>query len=246
MSGLELILNASTGTPTFGTNTGVIKNDVGDLVLVGSGGLGVKIIGTSGYDGIGLTTNPSTALHVNGTITATSFSGGGLGQFTTNSTNVYLPSGSNLGIGTSTPADALTVIGNVNASGYLKTGGAYAFGTHSSSTGSATGTEITLPYNTKDYDPNNCYSTSTYIYTVPINGMYLFSASCYGGSGAFCAINIGGTNVMKNQNLSTSVGSIAVSTSYLCTAGQAVKVSSYNGYVSSTDTRFIGCLLYAT
>ena len=147
------------------------------------------------------------------------------------------------------PTQALQVVGNITTSGYLKTGGNYAFSAHcntTSTTATTTSDGGVLRFNVVTYDLGSCFNTATYSYLVPITGMYIFSANCFGNNGASCVITVGTATAMSQQNLHSSVGAISVCTIYQCTAGQYVKVTSYNGYLDNANTNFNGCLLFAT
>jgi len=61
-------------------------------------------------------------INFSGTLRSNGTAFGG-SSFVTNNNNVYLPSGSNLGIGKTTPACALDVVGSINASSNISIGG---------------------------------------------------------------------------------------------------------------------------
>ena len=99
----------------------------GGLALSNTTGI-VNISSSGSYLGVGKT--PAYNLDVNGNVNFTgaltqngvAFTSGGGSQWTSSGANVYVGSGSNVGIGKN-PAYALDVVGNVNMTGNLTTGG---------------------------------------------------------------------------------------------------------------------------
>jgi len=87
-SGLELILNASTGTPVGGVNTARVQNDVGDLCLWSSNFAGMRI--SAGTGNVAMTGT----LNVAGQLTASNVSVLGTTQiinaYETHSSNVVI------------------------------------------------------------------------------------------------------------------------------------------------------------
>jgi hypothetical protein len=92
------------------------------------GGVESDVITVNTNNQVGINTDPGHALDVSGSINFTgsllqngnNFNPGS--QFTTSGTRVYLPSGSNLGIGTATPDNPLDVIGTARAGNVVVTG----------------------------------------------------------------------------------------------------------------------------
>jgi len=87
-SGLELILNASTGTPVGGVNTARVQNDIGDLCLWSSNFAGMRIAAGTGNVSV------SGALNVTGQLTASNVSVLGtteiINAYETHSSNVVI------------------------------------------------------------------------------------------------------------------------------------------------------------
>jgi len=117
---------------------------------------------------------------------------GGGSQFTTYATsNVYLPSGTNLAIGKSNAIAALDVVGNINFSGNLMTNGSnltaqsayqisYVFQPSANTTGpafvGASGTTTVLKYTDTYNNASTALNTTTMTFTAPVSGTYMVSA----------------------------------------------------------------------
>jgi len=121
--------------------------------------------------------------------------------------------------------------------------------------GAYTSTSGVFPANATNHNQGNHYSTSTYAFTAPIDGVYLFTFSALSnntgstsrpmfyvnGSSAYNGIQHGIGNVDGN-------GSNSNSTSCLIklTAGDYVQVKSQNGslyYYAGAHSSFSGCLI---
>jgi len=80
-----------------------------------------------------------------------------------------------VGIGKSTTGYALDVSGSVNVSGTLSRQ-QYAFMMNNGTTNvyNSTTNNYTIAFNSTIYNIGSCYNTSTYTFTAPISGLYLF------------------------------------------------------------------------
>lgn len=123
----------------------------------------------------------------------------------------------------------------------------------------SSGTGVIVKYDTITFDSNNNFSTSTHIYTVPLNGYYQFNHATQVNNGgnpgyANASYNIGGTNYQVNQQaLSASSSDVIVGNGWYgyLTAGTSVSVyigsSSIWGVVGgNNNTWFSGYLVSAT
>ena len=76
--------------------------------------------------------------------------------------------------GTFTPAERLTILN----SGIIRTPSQVSFKAYlSSNISPSKGTNVTVPYNIEDYDTQGNFSTSTYKFTAPVAGKYLFTVN---------------------------------------------------------------------
>ena len=106
----------------------------------------------------------------------------------------------------------------------------------------------TIPFDTKTYDYNNNFSTSTFQYTAPVAGNYMFSGrtSINGNVRAFLNLNVNGSLRIRGTDIT---GSAPVGTNLagetILSAGDVVTLSVYTSgsagcEVDSTRTYFSG------
>ena len=119
-----IINHGETGSEGTGVVFGTHNGYAGDNISLITNGSTRLYINSSGGVGIG-TTNPSTKLHVNGTVKATLFQGNGsqltgISSFWSGSSDICYNDG-NVGIGTNNPGEKLQVNGTVKATNYIAT-----------------------------------------------------------------------------------------------------------------------------
>ena len=120
------IISSNVSITNIGTGPALVVKQTGtqDIVDFQDENGSLFKIKDSGFVGIG-TTTPAQKLDVNGTVKAAAFIGDGTSLtgmlWKTSLTNIYVPSGSNIGIGTANPAGALTVVGSASIGSYTAT-----------------------------------------------------------------------------------------------------------------------------
>jgi len=133
----------------------------------------------------------------------------------------------------------------------------YKFSAYMSSYQTTVATSWTkLNMDTEEYDTNNNYSTSTYGYTAPISGLYLFTVMCQllsqTGSPYLVAFSKNGTTEhLRGQEIPNTTGNITLqgTAAINLTAGEIVYPIYYSGQggktlqYGSAYTRFSGILL---
>ena len=106
----------------------------------------------------------------------------------------------------------------------------------------------TIPFDTKSYDPNNNFSTSTFQYTVPVSGTYFFTGrtSVNGAVRSFLNLNVNGTLRARGTDINAAapVGT-NLATEVVLSAGDLVTLSVYTSSaaaceIDSTRTYFTG------
>jgi hypothetical protein len=85
----------------------------------------------------------------------------------------------------------------------------YKFSAYTSGAWTAgVGTDALIPLNTKAYDTNNNFNTSTYRYVAPVAGYYLVqfmvTTDTSGGAGSVGALRMNGSRVITGQSVPTS------------------------------------------
>ena len=130
-----------------------------------------------------------------------------------------------------------------------------SFVAHVTGGGSYTSTSGMFPANETNHNQGNHYSTSTYAFTAPINGVYLFTFSALSnntgstsrpmfyvnGGTAYNSIRHGISNVDSNGSNSN-----ATSCLIKLVAGDYVQVGSSSGniyYYNNGHSSFSGCLI---
>ena len=109
----------------------------------------------------------------------------------------------------------------------------------------------TVPFDTKNYDPNNNFSTTTYKYTVPVTGLYFISgrSSVNANTRAIASINVNAAERARGtDNTGTAPTGVMVSTDLELTAGDEVTFVMYaavsgSAEVDSIRTWFTGRLV---
>lgn len=216
----------------------------------------ITTVGTDSLVFTLFTLSPSSYLQVANNLSdvaskSTSFNN--ISPITTTGDLIYSASGatnSRLGIGST--GTVLTVSGGVPT--WAAPGGAtsYNFRAYNSSTTFSTTT--TMVFNTKDYDSAGTYSTSTGIYTVPVNGKWQFNAAFFAGNSASPS---NGNNlniyIYKNGSIYSNitmylvsamaqVPSINISDTINCSSGDTIQIKASTNMGSganadSSDTR---------
>lgn len=118
----------------------------------------------------------------------------------------------------------------------------YKFSAYMGSTQSTVATTWTkLNMDTKEYDPNNNYNTTTYGYTVPITGYYLMSVMVQLLSQAGAAFLVGfskdgTTEFLRGQEIPNTTGNITLAGTHVIklTLNDIVYPIYYSGTASKT------------
>lgn len=100
----------------------------------------------------------------------------------------------------------------------------------------ASGVYYNLAFNTKDHDIGGNYDTSTYTFTCPVNGVYMFGAQVMhdANSSAQISIAVNGTNIAFAEN-SVQGDMVQVATIHNMTSGDTVNAKIKLGNVNSDD-----------
>ena len=148
-----------------------------------------------------------------------------------------------------------TKLWGITEHGYVVNPTLPSFVAHVNDGASYTSTSGVYPANETNHNQGNHYSTSTYAFTAPINGVYLFTFSALSnntsntsrpmfyvnGSTAYNSIRHGISNVDSNGS-NSNVTSCLIK----LVAGDYVQVASSNGhiyYYSGAHSSFSGCLI---
>ena len=148
-----------------------------------------------------------------------------------------------------------TKLWGITEHGYVVNPTLPSFVAHVNDGTSYSSTSGVLPANETNHNQGNHYSTSTYAFTAPINGVYLFTFSALSnntsntsrpmfyvnGSTAYNSIRHGISNVDSNGS-NSNVTSCLIK----LVAGDYVQVASSNGhiyYYSGAHSSFSGCLI---
>lgn len=83
--------------------------------------------------------------------------------------------GGKVGVGVAQPTEKLHVVGNVLATGVVKSNAPVFSASMNYTLAISSGVVTAVPYNIVDFDSHNAYSGSTYRYTAPVAGYYLFT-----------------------------------------------------------------------
>lgn len=134
---------------------------------------------------------------------------------------------------------ASTLGGAIGGAGYSMAtmSNPYKFSVYLSTTGTSTTSSTVLKFNTKIYDTGTNYSTSTGLFTAPINGFYFFDSSYLTSSGSNAALGMqmfqNATQVAENSGLLvTSIQgnqSLSVCRFVQMVAGDTLSVEVNNG-----------------
>jgi len=179
-------------------------------------------------------------------------------EFSRNTISVNYSSG-NVGIGTTNPQAKLDVDGNVNLNGYIKTKHA-AFFAYSQAT-YAPAANTTFIASSTLYNIGSCYNTSTGNFTVPTNGVYIFSAtvrsydSTLTSYADIIAITSGiSRNIIRLEKGTTSLHHMSMTVTILLSALDVVFLKNITncqfdgagGTGTNPLNNFNGALLFAT
>jgi hypothetical protein len=118
----------------------------------------------------------------------------------------------------------------------------YKFSAYMSATQSTVATTWTkLQMNTEEYDTNSNYSTSTYGYTAPVTGYYLFSVMSQMLSQAGSPFLVGfskdgTTEYLRGQEVPNTTGNITLNGTHIIklTSGDVLYPMYYSGQASKT------------
>ena len=242
---VDQIQNAD-GTVEY-LNAGSIKN--ASLHSSVTGGSGITALGTVASAGAITTSNPINFTGPNHTFTVKA-----LNQPITDSQTGTTPDVANSTSDQLAIYNGSTKLWGISEAGYVVNPTLPCFVAHVTG-GAYTSTSGVFPANATNHNQGNHYSTSTYAFTAPIDGVYLFTFSALSnntgstsrpmfyvnGSSSYNGIQHGIGNVDGNGSNSN-----ATSCLIKLTAGDYVQVKSQNGslyYYAGAHSSFSGCLI---
>jgi len=242
---VDQIQNAD-GTVEY-LNAGSIKN--ASLHSSVTGGSGITALGTVASAGAITTSNPINFTGPNHTFTVKS-----VNQPITDSQTGTTPDVANSTSDQLAIYNGSTKLWGISEAGYVVNPTLPCFVAHVTG-GAYTSTSGVFPANATNHNQGNHYSTSTYAFTAPIDGVYLFTFSALSnntgstsrpmfyvnGSSSYNGIQHGIGNVDGNGSNSN-----ATSCLIKLTAGDYVQVKSQNGslyYYAGAHSSFSGCLI---
>ena len=230
---------------------------MGDLVIKAAASNSLKIQSDNATNVLTVGTDDSVTLGTEFKVTSTSqtFTVKGIDAAITDSQTGTDPNVADSDSGQLAIYNGSTKLWGITEHGYVVNPTLPSFVAHVNSGTAFTSTSGMLPANETNHNQGNHYSTSTYAFTAPINGVYLFTFSALSnntsntsrpmfyvnGGTAYNSIRHGISNVDSNGS-NSNVTSCLIK----LVAGDYVQVGPSSGniyYYSSGHSSFSGCLI---
>ena len=230
---------------------------MGDLIIKPASSGNLKIQSDSATNVLTVGTDDSVTLGTEFKVTSTSqtFTVKGIDAAITDSQTGTTPNVADSDSGQLAIYNGSTKLWGITEHGYVVNPTLPSFVAHVTGGGSYTSTSGMFPANETNHNQGNHYSTSTYAFTVPIDGVYLFTFNAlHNNTGSTSRpmfyINGGSTynsldNGMSNVDSNGSNSNVTVALIKLV-AGDYVQVKSQSGnlyYYAGAASSFTGCLI---